>query len=119
MSLVLLVSRVLGNAIGKNYVRHCWLYEFRLSHTAADAHRNFRSVLGEDGACERTCRYCFEKLNQNGQEFRNEAEVKSAIKAFLDALHLSFFITTFFSLVKRWKYVVESAGSCCPDKLEE
>ena len=44
---------------------------------------NLRSVPGEDGPCERTCRYWFEKLNQNGQEFRNEAEVKSAIKTFL------------------------------------
>ena len=103
----------------KNHVRHCLLYEFRLGHTAADAHRNLRSVLGEDGLCERTCRYWFEKLNQNGQEFRNEAEVKSAIKTFFDSLPLSFFVTAFSNLVKRWKYVVDSAGDYCPDKLEE
>ena len=64
----------------KNHVRHCLLYEFRLGHTAADAYRNLRSVLGEDGPCERTCRHWFEKLNQNGQEFRNEIDVKFAIK---------------------------------------
>ena len=55
----------------------------------------------------------------NGQEFRNEAEVKSAIKTFADSLPLSFFATAFSNLVKRWKYVVDSAGDYCPDKLEE
>ena len=98
--LVLLVSRVLGNATGKNHVHHRLLYEFRLGHTAADAYRNLRSVLGEDGPCERICRYWFEKLNQNGQKFRNETEVKSAIKTFFDSLPLSFFVTAFSNLVK-------------------
>ena len=32
-----------------------------------------------------------------------------------DSLPLSFFVTAFYNLVKRWKY----AGGCCPDKLEE
>ena len=77
----------------KNHVRHCLLYEFRLGHTAADAYRNLRSVLGEGGPCERICRYWFEKLNYNGQEFRNQAEVKYAIKTFFDFLLLSFFVT--------------------------
>ena len=81
----------------KNHVRHCLLYEFRLGYTAADVYRNLGSVLGEDGPCERTCEYWFEKLNQNGQEFRNEAEVKSAIKTFFDSLPLSFFVTTFLT----------------------
>ena len=90
MSLLLLISRVLGNAIGeKSHVRHCLLHEFRLGHTAADAYRNLRSVL-----LGKTCRYWFEKLNQSGQEFRNEADVKSAIKTFFDSLLVSFFVTT-------------------------
>ena len=55
----------------------------------------------------------------NGQEFASEAEVKSAIKTFFDSLPLSFFETAFSNLVKRWKYVVESTGDYCPDKLEE
>ena len=54
----------------------------------------------------------------NGQEFRNEAEVKSAIETFFDSLPLSFLVTAFSNLVK-WKYVVDSAGDYCPDKLEE
>ena len=57
ISLGLLFSRVLGNAIGKNHVRHCLFYGFRLGHTADDAYRNFRSVLEEDEPCERTWRY--------------------------------------------------------------
>ena len=44
---------------------------------------------------------------------------KSAIKTFFDSLLLSFSVTAFSNLVKRWKYVVDSAGDYCPDKLEE
>ena len=55
----------------------------------------------------------------NGQEFRNEAEIKSAIKTFFGSFPLSFFVTGFSNLAKRWKYVVDSAGGYCPDKLGE
>ena len=37
----------------------------------------------------------------NGQEFRDAAEVKSAIKTFFDSLPLFFFVTAFSNLVKR------------------
>ena len=47
------------------------------------------------------------------------ARFKSAIKTFLDSFSLSFFVTAFFNLVKRWKYVADSAGDYRPDKLEE
>ena len=76
-------------------------------------------AAGENQPCKCTCRYLFAKLNQNGQEFGNEAEVKSAIKTFFDSLPLSFYVTAFSNLVKRWKYVVDSVGHYCPDKLEE
>ena len=87
----------------KNHVRHCLPYEFRLGRIAADVFRNLRSVPGEDGPFDALADIG-SKLNQNGQEFRNEAEVKSVMKTFFDSLPLSFFVTAFSNLAKRWKY---------------
>ena len=94
MSLVLLVSRVLGNAIGKSHVRHCLLYEFRpdVCKVVQQKLKQFRwTIVPHPPYSPDLAPLDYHLLRSlqnflNGQEFRNEAEVKSAIKTFFDSL---------------------------------
>ena len=55
----------------------------------------------------------------DGKEFENDEEVKSAIFTFFASKPQSFFQSAISALVKRWHYIVDSAGEHCPDKLIE
>jgi hypothetical protein len=39
----------------KVHFRYCLLYEFDLGHAAAEAHRNFCDVFGDDTPSQRQC----------------------------------------------------------------
>ena len=47
----------------KSHFRLCLLYEFKLGHTAAHAHKNLSVVFGDQRASERTCRNWFAKFS--------------------------------------------------------
>lgn len=55
----------------------------------------------------------------DGKEFENDEEVKSAIFTFFASKPQSFFQNAISALVKRWHYIVDSAGEYCPDKFVE
>ena len=53
-----------------------------------------------------------------GKKFSDEAEVKTALTSFFDAMPTSFYHSGIFNLIKRWKYVVDNDGDYCPDRFE-
>jgi [histone H3]-lysine36 N-dimethyltransferase SETMAR len=57
----------------KEHVRHCLLYEFDKSSTAAAACRNVRQVYGDDAIDESTCRRWFRKFREGDRSCQDQA----------------------------------------------
>ena len=86
----------------------------RLAGTSFRIHRIRLTLPQQISICFRSMQNFLDR-----KEFENDEEVKSAIFTFFASKPQSFFQNAISALVKRWHYIVDSAGEHCPDKLIE
>lgn len=72
-------------SLEKVHFRHCLLYEFKLGHTATEAHGNLCAVFGEDIPSERQCQNWFKKFRDGDFSIEDEPRPGRPIELDLDA----------------------------------